>query len=247
MREIDISELHDGSALAEEHRPRTIVAATPTAPMDCDRVARFYRVAEYLVFGGALQACRVMFLGEVTECRSALVCGDGDGRFLGELLRRNSVVRVDSVELSAGMAELAKRRIEAIEKGAAARTRFQVGDIREFQPGDTVRFYDLITTHFVLDCFDDAELVNVTRRLASFAKPGACLVLSDFRIPPRGLRRYLARAIVRVLYAAFRFSTGLRVTRLADYEGALERAGFRKDRETLKLGGLLIASLWRKI
>jgi len=86
--------------------------------------------------------------------------------------------------------------------------------------------------------------VNAPR---STAEPGAFLLLSDFRIPPRGLPRFLAGAIVRVLDEAFRFTTGLRVTRSLDYENALERAGFCKERETLKLGGLLVASLWRKV
>ncbi len=50
------------------------------AKMNCDRVARFYRTLEYVSFGGALQACRVMYLREVAECRRAIVCGDGDGQ-----------------------------------------------------------------------------------------------------------------------------------------------------------------------
>jgi SAM-dependent methyltransferase len=219
--------------------------ATVFAAMNCDRIARVYRMAEYSSFGGALQACRVMYLLDVAECRKALVCGDGDGRFIAELLAANREVRVDYVDLSAGMASLARRRVEAIGAGAAGRTRFHIGDLRNFQVDDGAA-YDLITAHFFMDCFDDAEATNVARRLASFASPGATLLLSDFRIPSRGVSRYLAAAIVRGLYAAFRVATGLRVTRLPNYERSLERAGFRKQDETLKLGGLLVASLWRK-
>jgi SAM-dependent methyltransferase len=245
MREFDIRELRDRSAMTKTGGPRTVVTAK--AAMNCDLVARFYRLAEYLTFGGALQACRVMFLDEAKECGLALVCGDGDGRFLGELLRANSTVRVDYVDLSARMVDLAKGRAGATKAEVGGRTDFHVGDIRAFHPRDETPCYDLITTHFFMDCFDDAELANVTRRLAYFAKPGAYLLLSDFRIPARGLRRFLARAIVGFLYVAFRFTTGLRATRLPDYEGALERTGFRKQREVLKLGGLLAASLWRRI
>jgi SAM-dependent methyltransferase len=216
------------------------------ATMNCDWIARFYRALEYLSFGGALQGCRVMYVRDVADCRRALVCGDGDGRFLAELLRANREISADFVDLSAGMAGLARRRVAEIGPEAAARARFHVGDVREFNPSDGAA-YDLITAHFFLDCFDDAEVTRVTRRLASLARSGATLLLSDFTIPPRGIARYVAAAIIRGLYFAFRVVTGLRVKRLPNYEDALERAGFRKQRETLKLGGLLVASLWRKI
>jgi ubiquinone/menaquinone biosynthesis C-methylase UbiE len=217
-----------------------------TATMNCDRIARAYRALEYLSFGGALQACREMYLDEVSDCRRALLCGDGDGRFLGALLRRNRTARVDYVDLSAGMIEVAQRRANAIGSQANARTRFHVGDVREFESVDG-EHYDLITAHFFLDCFSDEDVARVAGKLASFARPGARLLLSDFRIPPRGIGRYVDAAIVRGLYGAFRITTGLRVTRLPDYESALERAGFGKQRESLKLGGLLTASLWHKI
>lgn len=214
--------------------------------MNCDRVARAYRTLEYLSFGGALQACRVMYLDEIADCRRALLCGDGDGRFLAELLRANRNIAVDFVELSAGMIDVARRRIDAIGSEAAKRTRFHAIDVRDFEPADRSR-YDLISAQFFLDCFDHDEISDVARKLASLAQPGARLLLSDFRIPARGLARYIDRAIVRGLYGAFRLTTGLRVTRLPNYEDALERTGFRKEKETLKLGGLLVASCWQKI
>jgi ubiquinone/menaquinone biosynthesis C-methylase UbiE len=221
-------------------------AARPVAKMNCDRVASAYRWLECLSFGGALQTCRVMYLGEVANCRKALLCGDGDGRFLAELLRTNRDVCVDFVDLSAGMIDVARRRIVAMGSKAAARTNFYAGDFRSFEPLGEAG-YDLITAHFFLDCFDDVEVAGVTRKLDSCAISGAKLLVSDFRIPKRGIARYIDAAVVRGLYGAFRLTTGLRVTRLPKYEDALERAGFRKERETLRMGGLLVASLWRKI
>ena len=121
-----------------------------------------------------------------------------------------------------------------------------MADVREFNPSDGAS-YDLLTAHFFLDCFNDEDVARVAGKLGSLATPGARLLLSDFRIPPHGVGRYVDAAIVRGLYGAFRITTGLRVTRLPDYEGGIERAGFRKQRETLKMGGLLTASLWQKI
>jgi SAM-dependent methyltransferase len=214
--------------------------------MNCDRVARAYKTLEYLSFGGALQSCRVMYLDEIGDCRNALLCGDGDGRFLAELLCANRNVDVDFVDLSAGMIDVARRRIDAIGSEASKRTRFHATDVRDFDSADG-SLYDLISSQFFLDCFDEDEISSVARKLATLAHPGARLLLSDFRIPARGISRYIDAAIVRGLYGAFRLTTGLRVTRLPDYEGALERVGFRKEKETLKRGGLLVASLWQRI
>lgn len=240
MRELHTTAFAEGSAVLNDGGVRA------AAQMNCDRVARAYQAFEYFAFGGALQACRVMYLAEVADCRRALLCGDGDGRFLVELLRANHGACVDFVDLSAGMIDEAKRRIGAIDSQGATRTNFHVGDVRYFEPVGTTA-YDLITAHFFLDCFDNDEVSIVARKLASVARTGAKLLLSDFRIPACGIARYIDGAIIRGLYGAFRLTTGLHVTRLPDYEGALERAGFRKERETLKIGGLLVASLWQKI
>jgi SAM-dependent methyltransferase len=245
METMHTAVISDDTAITRESLANSNGAAS-VAKMNCDRIARFYRPLEYVSFGGALQACRVLYVRDVADRQRALVCGDGDGRFLAELLRTNREVCADFVDLSEGMAELARLRVAAIGPEAAARAHFHVADVREFKPSDGAA-YDLITAHFFLDCFDDAGVTSVARRLASYTRPGATLLLSDFRIPPSGIAHYAAAAIIRGLYFAFRMATGLRVTRLPNYEDALERAGFRKQRETLKLGGLLVASLWRRI
>jgi SAM-dependent methyltransferase len=246
MRESHIPAMADRSTIASVANVARADGGRTTATMNCDRIARAYRSLECLSFGGALQACRAMYLDEVLDCRRALLCGDGDGRFLGELLRKNREVGVDFVDLSGRMAEIAKRRAIAIGSQASERTRFHAVNFLGFEPAGGER-YDLISAHFFLDCFNDDDLARVADKLGAFARAGARLLLSDFRIPPRGVRRYVDAAIVRGLYGAFRITTGLRVTRLPDYEGAIERAGFRKQRETLKLGGLLTASLWQRI
>ena len=232
------------SAIASDSQLFSAPDAQHAATMNCDRVARVYQTLEYLSFGGTLQSCRVMYLDEAAGCRRALLCGDGDGRFLAALLSANREVRVDFVDLSAGMVDVARRRAAAAGSHALARVRFQVGNVRRFEPDDVT--YDLITAHFFLDCFGENGVRSVASRLASLAGSRTKLLLSDFRIPQRGISRYIDAAIVRGLYGAFRLTTGLRVTRLPDYEGALAQAGFRKQRETLKLGGLLAASLWQR-
>ena len=55
-----------------------------------DSIAPAYRTLETIAFGGALQRARVACLGEIGTPRRALIVGEGNGRFLCELLRRSS-------------------------------------------------------------------------------------------------------------------------------------------------------------
>src|ERR1700742_2247424 len=111
-RDLAAGEFVDAAVLTADTK---VYKPTSRAPvMNCDRIARWYHAAELLAFGGALQACRTMYVSEVSDCRRALLCGDGDGRFLAKLLRSNSKVRVDVVDLSERMTALAERRVDAL-------------------------------------------------------------------------------------------------------------------------------------
>lgn len=209
--------------------------------MNCDPLARWYRALEYAGFGRALERRRTAFLDGMSGARRVLVLGDGDGRFLAAFLRTNRSAEVDSVDSSAAMLALARDRVG---EAGATRVRFHHADARSWQPA--AGFYDLIVTHFFLDCFTDAELHPVVARLAAHATPDARWVVSEFRQPAHGLAAWHARAWLVGLYAFFRVTTGLRVRRLPDHAAALAAAGFRLERETLARFGLLTSQLWRR-
>jgi ubiquinone/menaquinone biosynthesis C-methylase UbiE len=213
-----------------------------TTPMNCDRLAPYYETLERLAFGSCLEQMRFAFLGEVAGAERVILCGDGDGRFLAALLRANTRVQVDFVDLSGRMIEIAERRVVNMGPSLRERVRFFAGDVREFQP--QAKGYDLIATHFFLDCFSQAEIAEVVARIGSWAAPGAQWIVSEFREAETLLGRVWTRAIIRGLYAAFRVSTGLRVTRLPNYAAALAQQGYSVRIEKTKLAGLLQSSLW---
>lgn len=210
--------------------------------MNCDGIARYYEAVERLSLGNCLEHRRFAFLGEVTTSQRAILCGGGDGRFLARLLRENSTVQVDFVDLSPKMTELAERRIMSMGRTFRRRVVFHPADIREFAPQSPQ--YDLIVTHFFLDCFTGAELESVIHRLASWAIPSAKWMVSDFHEADGLLGSWSSRAFIRGLYGAFRLTTGLRVTHLPDYQAALRRRGWVPQSEEEGLGGLLHSSLW---
>jgi SAM-dependent methyltransferase len=205
------------------------------APVSFDAIARPYRWMEYLTLGPLLQCARVHFLPELDGCRRALVLGDGDGRFLAALLRRNSLVAADAVDTSAAMLGLLARRTDP------ARVATHRMSALDFEPGTPV---DLVATHFFLDCLTQEEVDGLCLRLADRLVPGGLWVVSDFRIPT-GPMHWPARIYVGLLYRVFGLLTGLRVRRLPDFASALAAAGLVRIGVRDRLFGLLTSELWR--
>jgi ubiquinone/menaquinone biosynthesis C-methylase UbiE len=195
--------------------------------VDCDRIARWYRWLEYAGFGRGLERRRRAFLREVSDARRVLAMGDGDGRALAALLAAAPRACVDYIDVSVGMLELARARAgtqHAVYRNEDARTAL----LPEAE-------YDLIVTHFFLDCFDEADLEPLIARLARAATPQSRWLISEFR--GNGW-------LVRALYFFFRLTTGLRTRRLVDHHPVLKRHGFRLVRRKDAWRGLLTSELW---
>jgi SAM-dependent methyltransferase len=206
---------------------------------DFDLIARPYRVLELLTFGPALQRCRTHFLPRLLDRRQALILGDGDGRFLAALLSANPHLVADAVDTSAAMLRLLQRR--AATASAASRLQTHHTSAITFAPRHT---YDLVVTHFFLDCLTQSELDALCHRLAPHLAPDALWLVSDFRIPT-GPMRWPARALIRSLYLGFRLLTGLRTARLPDHAAALAAAGLTRIAHHHALADLLTTELWQ--
>jgi SAM-dependent methyltransferase len=208
-----------------------------------DRIARAYRWLEYLSFGLVLERCRFYQLdrddASIRDRRDALVIGDGDGRFLARLLRQNPQIRAEAVDLSPAMLCLLAERAAA--ENASDRLTVRCEDAREFSPSGK---YDLVATHFFLDCLTTEEVLALAKRIVLHLVPGAVWIVSDFAIP-RGVAALPARAIVSSLYAAFRLLTGLQVSKIPRHDEALKQAGFSLADRHEWLGGMLFSELWR--
>jgi len=205
-----------------------------------DRVAPFYRSLERLVFGDQLQEARVAFVSEIpTSCR-VLIVGEGDGRFLAEFVRQYPEAEIDCVEASARMIALARSRL-----GAAHKVNFVRADLRQFSLEKDC--YDLIVTHFFLDCFTGAALHEVVQRLADAANAAAVWLLADFRLPENGWQRVHARVWIRAMYLFFRLTSGLKTRRLDDPAPSLRENRFACDRERRSCFGMIQSSVWHRL
>ena len=208
-----------------------------------DLIAKPYRWLEYLTFGPALTRCRNHFLPALADRRRALIVGDGDGRFTARLLASNPHLEAAAIDLSPAMLALLTRRVAAAHSTAHTRLRTHLADARTFVPSGP---YDLVVTHFFLDCLTQPELEALTLRLRPHLTPNALWLISDFRIPS-GPMRFPARTLIRSLYVGFQVLTNLRTTHLPDYAAALASASLSRTTQHLSLAGLLTTELWAPI
>jgi ubiquinone/menaquinone biosynthesis C-methylase UbiE len=208
-----------------------------------DRIAAIYRWAEYISLGPLLQRTRTGLLDQLNNPRHALVLGDGDGRFLEQLLLRYPQCTAVAADISAAMLDKLRRRcLHSVPNAATRLTTLQ----RSALEIDPPPFTDLVVTHFLLDCFSQSDVDALITRIASQLAPGTLWLVSDFALPANQLLRPFARLYIASLYAAFRLLTGLRVRQLPDTQSALQRNGMRRITCVTLLGGLLYTELWQR-
>lgn len=197
-----------------------------------DRIAKSYEALEKITFAGQLQRVRCFCLSYTNDCSRGLLIGDGDGRFSKELLRSNSGIQIDSIDISPSMLEIAQRnagehsnRLNAIEANAVHRT----------YPKNA---YDFIALHFSLDCFEQDEIDQLLPRLKDSLASGGLLAYSDFQA-----ERAWQKALVRVLYFSFRIGAGLKTKKLPTVDWGPELESIA---ETQALNRLVFSRLLRK-
>lgn len=214
-----------------------------TAPANFDRLAKAYRWMEYATFGRMLERCRFYYLPNCATAHRALILGDGDGRFAQRLLQINPRVEVDAVDASERMLKELHQRAVAANSGAILRLRTVQADIRTFSPEK--RGYDLLVSHFFLDCLTENDIAALAARLGGSTGANARWVISDFAIPSQGWLRLPARCLIRALYFAFFLLTHLRVRALPDYARVLQSNGYVRLEQKRLMGGLLVTEIWQ--
>ncbi|MFZ1220130.1 MAG: class I SAM-dependent methyltransferase, partial [Chthoniobacterales bacterium] len=180
-------------------------------------------------------------LAEIQAPRRALIVGEGNGRFLLELLRAHPNAKIDCVDASGRMLSLGRQRLEGDD---ADRVQFLQRDLLAWTPA--AARYDLIVTHFFLDCFLETELAEIVARLSQAATADAEWLLADFRIPAKGFARLRARVWLAVMYRFFRLTARIEANELVDPAPFLQAAGFVPMQERLFRGGILKSQLWRR-
>jgi len=210
--------------------------------MNADTIAPWYRWIEYAAFGRSLEHHRFLFLDRLANAQKILVMGEGDGRTLAQLVYIAPDAQIDVVESSAGMIQLARRRVSSNAKVCFRQLDAGSSDLWAVASAKV----DGIVTSFFLDCFDEASARQIVGRLAQALEPGGLWLMNDFSIPPSGWRRWHARAWIGVMYRFFRLTTHLRANKLPPIDVILNDAGLRLIESRTSFGAMIVSQVWRK-
>ena len=210
--------------------------------MSFDALAPYYRAMEFVLAGSLLHRCRTAFLDQAAQARTALLLGEGPGRYLVELLRVNPRLCVTCLDSSARMLAVAREHLPA-RPFSDQQVRFVCADWRAW-PGDGGPF-DLVATHFFLDCFQAGQLAELVPKVAALASSHALWVLSDFREPAAGWQRLRAQFVLKAAYLFFHWAAALSASQLTPPDPFLEASGFHLLQRRLFHHGLLHADLWQ--
>jgi ubiquinone/menaquinone biosynthesis C-methylase UbiE len=201
-----------------------------------DSIAPYYRWIETIVFGNALQRARIYWIDAIPHPKRALIVGEGNGRFLCELLRVHPKIDIDCIDASERMLQLTRSRVRRTHPESLAHVRFFHQNILNWSPRHS---YDLLVTHFLLDCFESEKLELIVAKLAETARQNAVWLIADFTLPKEHFARAHATLWLRVMYAFFRLTARIKAKKLVDPTPYLEANGF--IRTSMKL------SRWRML
>ncbi|MDX2268747.1 MAG: class I SAM-dependent methyltransferase [Bryobacter sp.] len=206
--------------------------------MNFDPLARAYRWLEWLSFGRALEQRRFAYLPQCAQATRLLLLGEGDGRFLAQLLHANPQAQVEVIDASHQMLAQAKNQLPPLPANVA----FHHANALSFPLPSA--HYDCLVTHFFLDCFSQTDAERLIEGAAQSLRPGGLWVLSEFSTTGAGA--WWKAPLVRLMYAFFRLTCGLTTQRIPRYHAALERSGLTLRAQQIAWAGLLRSELWQK-
>jgi cyclopropane fatty-acyl-phospholipid synthase-like methyltransferase len=208
--------------------------------MNFDRLAPFYQTMECLAAGRKLRRCREAFLGEIQEPQRVLSAGEGRGGFLRECLKRFPNAHFTVVDSSQAMLDFARMRLDHVD---LKRVLFVHADLLDWSCDEC---FDLIATHFFLDCFEPETLAAIVNKLAGMAADDATWLLSDFQVANGRFAALRSRWILWLLYRFFRTFCKLEADSLTAPDPFLAEAGFRLVKRLEYDCGLLKSECWRR-
>lgn len=206
--------------------------------MTFDKIAPIYGTLVGICAGNRLSQCRSLLIDQIHNPTNILIAGEGHGPFLGICESRYPNAKITVIESSDQMIQIAK------SKHPSTRATFIHEDLLEWEL-DTTPF-DLIVTHFFLDCFNPSDLKKAINKLSRVATEDTQWLISDFNIPDSGPQMIRAKVILWMLYQFFRFSIGLKADSLTTPDPLLREHGFTRIHHKTLDWGLLKSELWRR-
>jgi ubiquinone/menaquinone biosynthesis C-methylase UbiE len=183
-----------------------------------DSIASFYPLLEQIIFGSTLSRSRRFFARRVTE-GNILLIGEGNGRFLSEMVTQTSSASFTVVDSSARMLASAARRIATVDR--CPRIELIHADILEWQSPPA--HYDRVVTHFFLDLFMPCRIRRIVEKISRIATEETLWINVDFTCENQSLRQKL---LMWTQYRFFRIFAGIEAPRLFNSLPYIRQAGW---------------------
>ena len=199
--------------------------------MNFDLIAKHYNWMEKIIFRSDLEKVRSMNLALIKNAKAILLLGDGDGRFLEQVSLMGTDAFIVSVDSSAKMIDLSKRKLEK----SALNVEFNCTKIEDFQPIESFK-PDLIIAHFFLDCFTHDEVKLIIDRVSEWAAVNAKFVISDFSLTKKtSFNRIYQKMLTSIMISFFRLFCGISTRFLPDIPKIMTSQGWNcLSQESLK-------------
>jgi demethylphylloquinol methyltransferase len=144
--------------------------------LNYNRVARVYESLGYIYSGHQIYDAKASQIAELRPNDRVLYVGVGPGE--DAVLAARWGAQVTCIDISSGMLHQAQGRMT--REGLAAE--FLRGDVLEH---DRTDYYDVVIVNFFLNVFSENAMQQMLCHLATLAKVGGKLLISDF-MPPEG-------------------------------------------------------------
>jgi len=214
-------------------------------PVDYNRTAHIYQWVERLVFGKRLERARAAFLDDLAsdlpDDAHVLLIGDGDGRFLKELLDQMPRLNIDYVEPSATMIAVAKKRVSDPPQVRWINQSIQDWSSCTAAAPITVP-YSLVVSHFIFDSLPAAEILWIIQPIRARMAPDSRWIITDFD----ATSSRFATCLVAVMYGFFRLTAGVPYRKLEKFNTVFDDSSLSLSKQKTWLGGLIYSQMWRK-
>lgn len=213
-------------------------------PCSFNRIAPFYPTIEVLVFGAKLTRARNAALALIPANANILLLGEGNGRFLTELLTCHPQARVTCVEPSAGMRAAQRKRLLKRLGKVPENLIWIDARIQDWSAPESR--YDAIVAHFFFDLFSADEIDAVVAKVTRAATPSATLFVAEFESLPSRWSGLFSRLLIRTMYLFFALATKLKTTHIPPWPQALQHSGWTRQSSN-DTPAMIRAHVWIRI
>lgn len=209
------------------------------AKVNFSNITPIYDLLGTLAFAGRLHKSQQYMLELYPKSvENILIIGGGTGKFLTEIVSSIKFNELIYIDISPGMIKSARKKIVKNSPDQLSNIEFICGGINNLPKKD----YDLVITHYFLDCLTPESYLKIVEELKNSLKPTGLWSMVDFYNTNQDP---LKKRFISLLYRFFHITCNLPSIQLTDFDSWFNKNMNRLNRKEF-IGGLLKSTLYKK-